>query len=63
MLCGGLVIARSVRINRPGHQYRLTVEVETLRGRVASLNFCAFQPDRGYIQQRSRTPPCDAVLL
>jgi hypothetical protein len=27
-----LVIADQVRINRPGHKYRLTVEVETPEG-------------------------------
>ena len=39
-----LVIADQVRINRPGHKYRLTVEVESLKGSSRPPEFWRFNP-------------------
>jgi hypothetical protein len=43
-----LVIADQVRIKRPGHKYRVTVEVETPEGIKSASGILAVQPDRGY---------------
>ena len=51
-----LVIADQVRINRPGHKYRLTVEVETPEGIKSASGILAVQPDRGYITAAAGTP-------
>src|ERR1700742_981726 len=43
-----LVVGDQIRINRPGHKYRLTVEVETPEGVKQASNVLAVFPDRGY---------------
>jgi hypothetical protein len=43
-----LVIGDQIRINRPGHKYRLTVEVETPAGIKSASGVLAITPDRGY---------------
>jgi hypothetical protein len=51
-----LVIGDQIRINRPGHKYRLTVEVETPQGIRSASGVLAVTPDRGYSNRgRSRT--------
>ena len=49
-----LVIGDQIRINRPGHKYRLTVEVETPAGIRSASGVLAVTPDRGY-NNRGRT--------
>src|SRR3982750_921626 len=43
-----LVIGDQIRINRPGHKYRLTVEVTTPAGVKSGSGILAVVPDRGY---------------
>ena len=58
-----LVIGDQIRINRPGHKYRLTVEVETPQGIKSARGVVAVTPDRGYSNRgRSRTSG-DAVFV
>jgi hypothetical protein len=58
-----LVIGDQIRINRPGHKYRLTVEVETPQGIKSASGVVAVTPDRGYSNRgRSRTSG-DAVFV
>ena len=47
-LLAALVIGDQIRINRPGHKYRLTVEVETPEGVKSASGVMAVHPDRGY---------------
>lgn len=49
-----LVIGDQIRINRPGHKYRLTIEVETPAGIKSASGVMAVTPDRGY-SRRGRT--------
>ena len=58
-----LVIADQIRINRPGHKYRLTVEVETPEGVKSASGILAVQPDRGYSRSGHTRTLGDAVLL
>src|SRR4051794_41829755 len=43
-----LVIGDQIRINRPGHKYRLTLEVETPEGIKSASGVMAVHPDRSY---------------
>ena len=47
-LLAALVIGDQIRINRPAHKYRLTVEVETPEGRKSASGVLAVHPDRSY---------------
>jgi hypothetical protein len=58
-----LVIGDQIRINRPGHKYRLTVEVETPAGTRSASGVLAVTPDRGY-NNRGRTQTSgDAIFV
>ena len=46
-LLAALVIGDQIRINRPGHKYRLTVEVVTPEGVKSGSGILAITPDRG----------------
>jgi hypothetical protein len=48
-----LVIADQVRINRPGHKYRVTVEVETPEGIKWSPESSRFSTRQGLQPQRA----------
>ena len=57
-LLAALVIGDQIRINRPGHKFRLTVEVETPEGRKSASGVLAVHPDRGYSRGgRTRSLP------
>ncbi len=58
-----LVIGDQIRINRPGHKYRLTVEVETPAGTKAASGVLAVTPDRGYNNRGRTLTSGDAVFL
>jgi hypothetical protein len=58
-----LVIADQIRINRPGHKYRLTVEVKTPEGVKSASGILAVQPDRGYSRSGHTRTMGDAVLV
>src|SRR5438477_9476389 len=58
-----LVIADQIRINRPGHKYRLTVEVETPDGVKSASGVMAVHPDRSYSRGGHTRTKGDAVLV
>jgi hypothetical protein len=62
-LLGLLVAGDQIRINRPGHKYRLTVEVETPEGVKSAAGIMAVHPDRGYSRRGRTTTKGDAVLV
>src|SRR4030088_2040543 len=62
-LLAALVIGDQIRINRPGHKYRLTVEVETPEGVKSAYGVLAVHPDRGYSRSGSTLTKGDAVLV
>src|SRR3979411_3413144 len=58
-----LVIGDQVRINRPGHKYRLTVEVETPEGVKSASGTMAVHPDRSYSRGGRTRAKGDAVWV
>jgi len=58
-----LVIGDRIRINRPGHKYRLTVEVETPAGVKSASGVLAVTPDRGYSRNGHTTTSGDALFI
>ena len=63
VLLAVLVIGDQIRINRPGHKYRLTVEVETPQGIKSASGVMAVFPDRGYSQGGQTRTKGDAVFV
>ena len=49
LLLAALVIGDQIRINRPGHKYRLTVEVETPEGIESAFGVMGDARDRGQV--------------
>jgi hypothetical protein len=62
-LLAALVIGDQIRINRPGHKYRLVVEVETPGGVKSASGVMSVHPDRGYSRSGSTITKGDAVLV
>jgi hypothetical protein len=62
-LLAALVIGDQIRINRPGHKYRLTVAVETPDGVRSAANVMSVHPDRGYSRHGSTVTKGDAVFV
>ena len=62
-LLAALVIGDQIRINRPGHKYRLTVEVETPEGIKSASGVLAVHPDRGYSRRGQTRTMGDAVFV
>ena len=62
-LLAALVIGDQVRINRPGHKYRLTVAVETPDGVKSAASVMSVHPDRGYSHGGHTRTRGDAVLV
>ncbi len=62
-LLAALVIGDQVRLNRPGHKYRLAIEVETPDGVKSASGVMAVHPDRGYSRSGSTLTKGDAVLI
>src|SRR5882724_13674282 len=62
-LLAALYVGDQIRINRPGHKYRLTVEVETPDGRKSASGVMAVHPDRGYSRGGHTRTKGDAVLV
>jgi len=58
-----LVIGDQIRINRPGHKYRLSVEVETPAGIKSASGVLAVTPDRGYSNRGRTLTSGDAVFV
>jgi len=57
------VIGDQIRINRPGHKYRLTVEVETPEGVKAASGLLSVHPDRSYSRGGHTISKGDAVWV
>lgn len=51
----GLVGGDQIRLNRPDHKYRLTVEIETPQGEASASGVFAVHPNRGYAGTGSAT--------
>src|ERR1700682_2561613 len=62
-LLAALVIGDQIRINRPGHKYRLTVQVETPEGIRSASGVMAVHPDRSYSRGGHTRTKGDAVLV
>jgi hypothetical protein len=62
-LLAALVIGDQIRINRPGHKYRLTVEVETPGGVKSASGIMAVHPDRSYSRGGRTRTRGDAVFV
>ena len=62
-LLAALWIGDQIRINRPGHKYRLTMEVETPEGRKSAAGILAVHPDRSYSRGGHTRIVGDAVFV
>ena len=62
-LLAALVIGDQIRINRPGHKYRMAVEVETPAGVKSASGVLSVHPDRGYSRHGSTLTKGDAVWV
>lgn len=58
-----LVVGDQIRIHRPGHKYRLTVEVETPAGIKSASSVLAVVPDRGYSRGGKTVTRGEAVFV
>lgn len=58
-----LFIGDQIRINRPGHKYRLTVEAETPEGIKSASGVLAIHPDRSYSRGGRTSTKGDAVFV
>ena len=62
-LLAALVIGDQIRINRPAHKYRLSLEVETPEGRKSASGVMAVHPDRSYTRRGQTRTVGDAVFV
>ena len=62
-LLAAIYLGDQIRINRPGHKYRLTVEVETPAGRKSASGVLAVHPDRSYSRGGHTRTVGDAVYV
>ena len=62
-LLAALFIGDQIRINRPGHKYRLTVEVDTPEGTKSASGVLSVHPDRGYSRRGQTVAKGDAVFV
>ena len=62
-LLAALYVGDQIRINRPGHKYRLTIEVETPQGRKSASGVLAVHPFRGYSGLGPTRTVGDAVFV
>lgn len=63
VLLAVLVVGDQIRINRPGHKYRLTVDVETPLGIRSAAGILAVTPDRGYSRKGYTQTSGDALFI
>ncbi|MDP1865649.1 MAG: hypothetical protein Q8L13_04800 [Bradyrhizobium sp.] len=63
VLLAAIVIGDQIRINRPNHKYRLTVEVETPAGVKSAAGIMAVHPDRSYSRGGKTRTRGDAVFV
>ena len=62
-LLAALFIGDQVRINRPGHKYRLIIEVETPTGIKSASGVMSVHPDRGYSRRGHTATHGDAIFV
>jgi hypothetical protein len=62
-LLAAMFAGDQIRINRPGHKYRLTVEVQTPQGLKSAAGIISVHPDRGYSRGGHTGSKGDAVLV
>lgn len=62
-LLAALFVGDQIRINRPGHKYRLTVEVETPAGLKSASGVLSVHPDRGYSRRGQTATRGDAAFV
>jgi hypothetical protein len=62
-LLAALFVGDQIRINRPAHKYRLTVEVETPAGAKSASGVMSVHPDRGYSRRGHTALRGDAVFV
>jgi hypothetical protein len=62
-LLAALVIGDQIRINRPGHKYRLTVDMETPEGIKSASGIVSVHPDRSYSRGGHASTKGDALLV
>ena len=62
-LLAALVIGDQIRINRPGHKYRLTLEVDTPDGIKSASGVMAVVPDRAYSRGGHTNIRADALFV
>ena len=62
-LLAALVIGDQIRINRPAHKYRLSVEVDTPSGLKSASGVMAVHPDRSYSRGGVTRTKGDAVFI
>ena len=63
LVLAALVIGDQIRINRPNHKYRLTIEVETPEGVKSASGIVAIHPDRSYSRGGKTSTKGDAVFV
>jgi hypothetical protein len=63
VLLAVLFVGDQIRINRPAHKYRLTVEVDTPEGIKSASGVMSVHPDRGYSRGGHTHTRGDAVLV
>jgi hypothetical protein len=63
VLLAVLFVGDQIRINRPAHKYRLTVEVDTPEGVKSASGVMSVHPDRGYSRGGHTHTRGDAVLV
>jgi hypothetical protein len=62
-LLAALFVGDQIRINRPGHKYRLTLEIETPAGSKSASGVISVHPDRGYSRHGHTSSNGDAVFV
>jgi hypothetical protein len=62
-LLAALFIGDQIRVNRPGHKFRLTLEVDTPDGLKAASGVLSVHPDRGYSRRGHTATKGDAVFV
>jgi hypothetical protein len=63
VLLAAIVIGDQIRINRPGHKFRLTIDVETPEGVKSASGVVAVHPDRSYSRGGRTAAKGDALFV
>jgi hypothetical protein len=63
LLLAAIVIGDQIRINRPDHKFRLTIEADTPQGLQRASGIISVHPDRGYGRGGRTEAKGDAIAL